>query len=79
MVRGFHPDDPRDDLIVTLCLTAVVILIALIPYLIFSLGSPPADLGYVETLDLILGPIIIAGSLGVYLEDRAHMKRTGRR
>ncbi len=73
----YKADDPRDDLIVVVCLTVAVILIALIPYILYKAGSPPTNLGYIETLDLVLGPIIVAGSLGVYLEDRLHMKKRG--
>jgi hypothetical protein len=70
-------DAPRDDLVVTLILLAVVVLIALVPYFLRRLGYPPTDFGYIETLDLILGPVIVAGGIGVYLEDRAHAARRG--
>jgi hypothetical protein len=74
---SYTEDSPRDDLIVVGCLTSVVIGIALIPFFLRLLGLPPINLGYLETLDLIIGPVVIAGSLGVYFEDRAHRRRRG--
>ena len=67
--RSWWRRNPRSDLLVIFILVAFVIGVAVVPYLIF-LGNPlPGRVKFIEQLDLLLGPILIAGSVGFNLED----------
>ena len=80
MPPGFRKsDDPRDDLILAITLTSAVIVIGLISPILSWFGISAPNLGYIEEIDFILGPIVAAGTIGIYLEDRAYWKKNGGR
>lgn len=59
----------RGDPVVIFILVAFVVGAAVVPYLVYFGNPLPGRAKFIEQLDLLLGPILIAGSVGFNLED----------
>jgi NhaP-type Na+/H+ or K+/H+ antiporter len=71
----YKADSPRDDAVITLFLIVLVVVAAIMPYLIYRGPTLPGNMVFLEELDLILGPIVIAGGVGLSLEDYFEHRR----